>query len=352
VLDFDDIHIEFAPDLVPMVLDPATGLDARISNIRNHMATAFGLILPEMRLTDEPMLPPGSYRIRIQGVEQARDTLRPGRALMLLGDGAQTGPRGEPAGEDVSEPVFGAPARWISPADQEAAALAGLTVVNPTEVLATHLLEVIKANLARLLTLKTLRRLLDEFVNLSDPVRATANRRLVDELVPDRVPVDLLLNVLKLLLDEQVSIRNLPLILEAIAELRGAALAPEAVCEHVRRRLGFQLVSDLKRPDGTIPLIQLAPEWEAIFTEYALDAERGLQDVALPPEQFNRLANAIADRLARAIEGGTRAAVVSSSLRRRFLRTVLAARGLVAPVLSYDEIGTDARPALVAVVQA
>ncbi|MDR5652718.1 flagellar biosynthesis protein FlhA [Ruixingdingia sedimenti] len=348
VLDFDDIHVEFAPDLVAMILDPATGLDARIANIRTHVASAFGLILPEIRLTDEPALPPGTYRIRIQGVEQVRDRLMPDRAMLLLPDGTAAAP----PGEDVREPVYGAPARWIWPDTQEEAALAGLTVVSPAEVLATHLLEVLKTNMARLLTLKGLRRLLDEFTNLSDPQRAAANRRLLDELVPDKVPVDVLLAVLRLLLEERVSIRNLPLILEAIAELRGAPLPAEAICEHVRRRLGFQLVAELKRADGTIPLIQLAPEWEATFARYQIDGERGLQDVALPPDQFNRLGNALADRLTRAAETGAVPALVTSALRRRFLRTVLAARGLPAPVLSYDEIGMEARPALLGVVAA
>ena len=205
VLDFDEIHVEFSPTLVAMVLDPATGLDARITNMRNHVATAFGLILPEIRLTDDPLLPPGSYRIRLQGVERVRDILVPDRVLALLSDGIDA-----PAGQDVREPVYGAPARWI-PADlQEDAVIAGLTVVTPAEVLATHLLEVLKANLARLLTLRGLRRLLDEFTNLSDTARAEANRRLLDELVPEKVPVDLLLAVLRLLLDERVSIRNLP----------------------------------------------------------------------------------------------------------------------------------------------
>ncbi len=77
ILDLDDIHVEFAPDLVDMVLDPATGLDARISNMRNHVATAFGMLLPEIRLTDNPALPRGTYLVRVQGVEQARDVLRP-----------------------------------------------------------------------------------------------------------------------------------------------------------------------------------------------------------------------------------------------------------------------------------
>ena len=346
VLDFDEIHIEFAQNLVAMVLDPATGLDSRIANMRNHVAASFGLILPEIRLTDEATLAPGTYAIRLQGVEKVRDRLFPERSLVLLADGISA-----PDGMDVREPVYGAPARWIRPDAHEDAVLSGLTVVSPPEVLATHLLEVIKGNLARLLSLRGLRRLLDEFTRTSDPGRAEQNKRLLDELVPEKVPVDTLLTVLRLLLEERVSIRNLPLILEAAAEARGFG-SPEAICEHVRQRLGFQLVAELKRPDGTIPLIQLAPEWEKTFAAHQVDSDRGHRDVALPPEQFSRLANSIADRLNKSAEGGTFPALVTSTLRRRFLRTVLGAKGLSAPVLSYEEIGMEARPALVGIVPA
>ena len=346
ILDFDDIHIEFAPDLVSMVLDPATGLDTRIGNMRNHIASAFGLILPEIRLTDEASLPAGTYRIRLQGVEQVRDRLLPDRVLALLSDGLPP-----PDGMDVREPVYGAPARWIPPDAQEDASIQGFTVVSPTEVLATHLLEVLKNNLSRLLSMRGLRRLLDEFVNLSEPTRAEANRRLLAELVPDKVPVDLLLAVLRLLLEERVSIRNLPLILESIAEARGAG-TPEAICEHVRQRLGFQLVAGLRREDGTIPLIQLAPEWEKAFSTYQIDGEKGQRDVALPPDQFSKLANNMAEKLNKAAENGLQPAMVTSSLRRRFIRTVLGARGLSTPVLSYEEIGLEARPAMIGQVPA
>lgn len=344
ILDFDEIHIEFAPNLVAMALDPATGLEARIANMRNHVAASYGLILPEIRLTDEAALPAGSYRIRLQGVERVRDRLLPDRVLVLLAEGASA-----PDGIDVREPVYGAPARWIRPDDQEEAALQGLTVVSPPEVLATHLLEIIRGNLARLLSLRSLRRLLDEFVTLSDGQRAETNKRLLDELIPDKVPIDLLLQVLRLLLDERVSIRNLPLILEAIAEARGLA-QPDLICEHVRQRLGFQLVAELKRDDGTIPLIQLAPEWEKTFTQYQIDGERAAQSVALPPGQFSRLANGLAEKFNRAAEAGAAPALVTSTLRRRFLKTVLVAKGLSAPVLSYEEIGLEARPAMLGVV--
>ena len=347
LIDLDDIHVEFAPDLIGMVLDPATGLDARIGNMRSHIAETFGLILPEIRLTDDALLPPGSYRIRILGAEQARDRVQPDRVLALL----TAGQTGIPPGQEVREPVYGAPARWIAPSDQDGASLAGATVVGPAEVLATHLLEVVRRNLSRLLSLRGLRRLLAELGTVSDPVRAEANRRLLDELIPERVPVDVLLSVLRLLLEERVSIRNLPLILEAIAEGRGMG-GPEAICEHVRRRLGFQLVAEIRREDGTLPLVQLAAEWEETFGAHQVEGDKGQIDVALPPDLFNRLAGGIGEKVARASEKGIFPAVITASRRRRFLRTVLTAKGIAAPVLSFDEIGLDARPAIVGLVTA
>lgn len=348
MLDLDDVHIQFAPDLISMVLDPATGLDARIDNMRSHVAAHFGLILPEIRLTDDPSLPAGTYQIRIQGVEQASDKLRPGRALALLGQDAN----GLPPGEDVSEPVYGAPARWIEVPDADSVAVAGTTVVAPVEVLATHLLETIKRNLSRLMTLKSLRRLLDELTALSDPARAEANRRLFDELIPEKVPVDLLLSVLKLLLDEQVSVRNLPLILEATAEARNLHSGTESIAEHVRQRLGFQIIAGLRRGDGTVPLVQLDSGWEDTFAQYEIDAERGRPDVALPPQEFNRLAAAVADRLSEVSETGAYPALITSVRRRRFLKTVLAAKGIGNPVLSFEELGLESKPALLGTVAA
>lgn len=348
ILDLDDIHVEFAPDLVDMVLDPGTGLDARIANMRNHIATSFGVLLPEIRLTDNASLAPGSYVIHVQGVEQVRDTLRADQVLALINDADPT----ELDGYPVKEPVYGAPAKWIATSAQETAALAGMTTVQPTEVLATHLLEVVKRNFPRLLTHKALRRRLDEMVNLSDAARSEANKKLLDELIPEKVPMDVLLAVLRLLLEERVSVRNLPLILEAVAEGRQLAQTADGIAEHVRQRLGFQLVAEIKRQDGTIPLVQLAPEWEDTFTMYEIRSERGQGDVALPPENFNQLADGIADKLNQAADAGTYAAVVTTMRRRRFLRTVLAAKGIMNPVLSFEEIGIDARPALVGLVPA
>ncbi len=348
VLDLDDVHVEFAPDLVNMVLDPGTGLDVRIANMRRHVAMVFGLVLPDIRLTDQPGLPDGTYVIRIQGVEHARGTLRPDMVMALLPEGGG----GMPAGNDVREPVYGAPARWIAPRDQDSAALTGATVVTPPEILATHLLEIMKQNFARLLTLKSLRRLLSEMTRLSDPARAEENRRLLDDLIPDKVPMNTLHAVLRLLLEERVSIRNLPLILETIAEARLVSTRPEAICEQVRQRLGFQIVAGMKRVDGTIPLIQLAPEWEETFSAYQVEGSAGSMDVALPPDLFNRLSEGLTEQMNQGSESGVLPALVTSARRRRFLRTIMHARGLTNPVLSFEEIGLEARPALIGTVAA
>ena len=348
MLDLDDLHVEFAADLVNMVLDPGTGLEARIDNMRSHVAGVYGLILPEIRLTDQPALPPGTYVVRVQGVEQARGVLHPDLVLALKPDN----PDLLPDGSDVTEPVYGAPARWIQPKDREEAAVAGVTIVTPVEILATHLLEIIKKNFSRLLTLKSLRRILSEMTRVSDAARAEANRKFLDELIPDKVPIDTLHAVLRLLLEEQVSIRNMSLILESIAEARAFTTQPESICEHVRQRLGFQLVADMRREDGSIPLIQLAPEWEDRFATYQIESDRGSIDVALPPDDFNRLATAVSERVNDVSERGIFPALVTTMRRRRFLRTVLKSSGLSNPVLSYEEIGVDARPALVGVVAA
>ncbi len=346
MLDVDEVHMEFALDLVPVVLDDAVGLDARIVNMRNHIARSYGIIIPEIRLTDNASLPDGTYCVRIQDVEVARSRVRREMVLMLLAD---TDGAGLPGGETVAEPVYGAPARWIDQSEQEEAALSGLSVVSPVEVIATHLLEVLKQNFGRLFSRRALRRLMDEFGATSDPQRAAANRRVLDEFVPDKVPLDQLHAVLRLLLEERVSVRNLPMILEAIAEANGATQQPEALAEHVRHRLGFQIVAEVQEPGGTLPLIQLSAPWEEIFQKYEIRSEGGLSDIGLPPEEFNRLAGAVADKVAGAAASGRYPAIVTTTRRRRFLQSVLTAKGIRNPVLSFEEIGTNSRPAILGV---
>jgi len=342
LLDVDEIHARFAPNLIGAVMEPGTGLEKRIVNMRRHIATEYGFVMPEVRLTDDPMLEAGRYAIHIQGVRAATATLRPGHVLVLTRPDV---PLALP-GEDVREPVYNAPARWIAEAHQEEAAALGLPVIAPGEVVATHLLETVQSNFGRLFTRRALRKLLDEFTGHSDPDRAAANRKLLDEFVPDKVPLDLLQTVLRMLLEERVSVRNLPLILEATAEARSANLPPEEVVEHIRRRIAFHIVARACDRDGRLPLIQLAPAWEALFAEHER-GESGGADIALPPEEFNRLAGAVGKALSQASEQGGQPVIATSAKRRRFLRQVLDAKGIHNPVLSFDEIGTHAELALV-----
>ncbi|NJM35486.1 MAG: flagellar biosynthesis protein FlhA, partial [Rhodomicrobium sp.] len=346
VLDLDEIHVEFAPDLVPIAMESEAGLDTRIVKIRKYIAAEFGFIVPAIRLTDNSALQANEYVIRIHGVEVARSLIDPNGVLVLTKEGSPLAIKGK----DVKEPVYGAPARWIPAERQEDAALAGLPVIEPAEVGATHLLEVIKSNLGRLMTRRGLRRVLDEFVAVSDPQRAAANRKILDEFINDKTPFDLVQSVLRLLLSEKISIRNLPMILEAIAEGRSALTSPEQIAEYVRQRIGFQFVSRLRNQEGRLPLIQLSPDWETLFREHETDRENGLSDIALSPSDFNRLAAAVREKITAAVQRGSFPAIVTSAKRRRFLSAVLSAKGIRNAVISYDEIDPSEKPAILGVV--
>lgn len=342
LLDTDEVHVRFHPSIIGAVMEPGSGLDKRIGNMRRHIAQEFGFVVPEVRLTDDPLLPGKSYAILVQGIEVASAALEPGHVLVLLNPDEPVGI----AGRDTSEPVYGAAARWIEERAADDAAALGLPVITPGEVVATHLLETLKANFGRLLTRRALRKLLDEFSRPSDPARADANKRLLDEFIPDKVPLDLLQGVLRGLLDERVPVRNLPLILEAAAEARAAGLALDDVVEHVRRRIAFLIVARLCDREGRLPLVQLGPEWENLFSTYER-CEGDVADVVLPPDEFNRLASAVRGALSEPSRRGLAPVIATSGRRRRFLRSVLEAKGVDAPVLSFEEIGTRTRLSLV-----
>lgn len=344
-IDIDDVHIAFSPDLISVVTDPETGLEGRITALRQHLASELGFVMPEVRITDEPSLPSRSYEIRIHGVKTAADRILPGRLLVLLPENAGQAAAFTVAGENAREPVYGAAARWIDPQDRDTAAAAGLPIISPIEVLATHLMETVQGNLDRLFTRRTLRRLLDAFVMPSDPDRAKANQQFLDEFIPDKLSLDQLQSVLRLLLAERVPVRNLQLIIEAIIEVRSQNLAPEAIAEHVRRRIGYILTAPLIDDTGSLPLIQLDNAWEKLFSEHELDTGSG-PEIALPPTEFNRLAQSVQEKLTAQATKGRYPALVTLAHRRRFVQQALAAKGVRHPVLSYEEIGHSVKPAL------
>lgn len=342
-LALDEIQVEFAPDLTPLALDAATGLEARIAKIRNFVAAEFGFVVPPIRLTDSVDLSPGDYVIYIQGVEHARFRLRPDQILVLADETEAVGLGGEP----VLEPVYGAPARWVPAGRRQDALAAGFAVIDPGEVLATHLLESIKSNFGRLMTRRAMRRLLDEAVKTTEPTRSDALRQMIDDLVPDKVPLETAQAVFRLLLDEGVSVRNAGLILETIAEVRPWCENAEQIAEHVRRRLAKQITASLRNERGEAPLIQLSPEWEQLFLKHEVAKGANTKEVALPPEEFNRLSRSIQEQLRNAAAQKISPAIVTFADRRRFIRTVLNSKGVRNPVVAYDELDLQTKPVLV-----
>ena len=342
----DEIHLEVAPDLVGMVLQGAGGFESRIDKIRRYIAEEYGFVLPSIRMTDNPTLGKNEYRIRIQGVRVDTGLVRPGSLLALMEDGQLP----HLQGEKVKEPVYKAAARWLPSTKKQELSAAGIPAVEPTEVLATHMLEVIQANFTLVFTRMVMLDTLDALTHISDSERAASNRRFLDEYIPGKVSPELLLSVLRLLLEERVSIRNLFLIVETIAEVKAQSSAPSRIVELARQRLGFQIVDRLQDGQGRLPLLQLSTNWEQKFNEHEISREDGGSDIALPPEMFGELTTAVQAKLNEMAQKGVVASVATSSRRRRFLQTVLASKGVRNSVLAYEEIGSKSKPYIVGVV--
>lgn len=342
VIDTDEISIEIGADLIASALDPARGLGSRINNLRIHIARSYGVILPEVRITDGPGLTGGEYVIRVHGVIRARGLLVSHQILALGNDDTLAAVPGDP----TREPVYDSPARWIEPARQDEAAIAGASVVTPMEVLSTHLMETVKAQMPALLTLGSMQRLMQELRSLSDDTRAQAYQRVFDSLIPDKVAPEQLLSVLRILLEDRVSIRNLPLIVEAIHESR--APDPETMAEFVRRRLRGQITEQLSDPDGRLDVMQLHPGWEAEF--HRAESEPGRAQGALTPPLMQKLTESL--RLAAGtLSPGMLPALVVPDHRRRLVRAVVAGAGLGWPVLGIDEVDPQAKVRLVGTVE-
>ncbi|MGR3451067.1 MAG: flagellar biosynthesis protein FlhA [Paracoccus sp. (in: a-proteobacteria)] len=345
VLDTDDIAVEIGSDLIVTALDQARGLGSRISNLRIHIARSFGMILPDVRITDTDDLPPGDYQIRIQGVVRGRGTLHASEVLALGPESILS----ELRGILVREPVYASPARWIHPAEQEDAATLGATIVTPMEVLSTHLMEVVKANLPALLTLGAMQRQIEELKTLSDSGRAERYRKYFDSMIPDKVTPETLLAILRALLEERISIRNLPLIVDAICEFR-AVEQPETIYELVRKRLRGQITQQYADEAGRIAALQLHPAWEAEFVR--ADAETGRAGGgAMTPAMSKRLLDAVKKALSLA-ESVARTVVVAPDHRRRMIRAVLGANGVALPVLGLEEVDPSAELRLLGTIEA
>jgi flagellar biosynthesis protein FlhA len=345
VLDLDELSVELARDLVGPVMEAEFGFDKRIDKIRRYVAAEYGFLLPPIRLSDNLSLTRSNYRIVLQGAEVATHELHPDKVMALV----EMDEHPEIPGTQTQEPVFKAAARWVDIEYENELALLGVTTVTPIEVLSTHLLEVVQDNLSILLTRRALRDTLDAFRHVSDPARAQANGKLLDEFLPEKVPVETLQAVMRLLLEERVSVRSLPVLLETVADGLGNKLNQDAIADLARQRLGRTFIGKLRNDQGQLPMIRIGSDWENIFAEKEMRDEAGRTDIVLSPDEFNKLAGDVRNQLDDAAKRGTYAVVAAPANRRRFLRTVLKAKGIKNPVLSYNEIAATERPLILGV---
>lgn len=345
ILDTDEISVEIGADLVAMALDQARGLGTRINNLRIHIARNYGLILPDVRITDTDDLDVGEYQVRVQGVVRGRGFLRPNEVLALGSEAVLA----EIKGVAVKEPVYDSPARWIPRDDQDNASTMGATVVTPMEVLSTHLMEIVKAHMSSLLTMSAMQRQIDELKTLSDPARAERHRRYFESVLPEKVTPEILLAVMRALLDEKISIRNLPLILDALCEFRNVE-SVDAVYELVRKRLRGQITEQYADATGKISVIQLHPAWESEFVRS--DSETGCAvSGAIAPAISQKLVESTRRAISTS-EHLDQAVIATPDHRRRMVKSVLASNGLGIPVLGLEEIDPAADLRLIGTIEA
>ncbi|HEX6142578.1 MAG TPA: FHIPEP family type III secretion protein [Geminicoccaceae bacterium] len=228
-----------------------------------------------LTVQDNIQRPANVYAIRLKEIEAGRGDLRPGMLLVM-------DPKGEPIsppGEDTNEPTFGLPARWINENLREEASFRGLTVVDPATVLATPLTEIIKDNLAELLSYTETQKLLDEI--------AGDYQKLLDDLVPNRITVGGIQRVLQALPAERISLRDLAQIMEAVSEAVGWTQNPVVITEHARSRLARQISNAHTSEAGFIPIVTLSADWEQAFGD-ALVGQGEQRQLAMAPSELQQ----------------------------------------------------------------
>jgi flagellar biosynthesis protein FlhA len=251
LLRLDEIHLEVGYALVPLVDQTHGGqLLQRIRALRRHLATQLGFLVPSVHITDNIRLKPREYVAELRGVEVARYEIAQDRVLAISSD-----PHPAPLeGIDTREPAFGVAAKWIEPRLQEKALASGYAVVDQTSIIATHLAEIVRQHAHELLTRQETKRLLDAL--------AESQPKLVEELVPRLLSLGELQRVLQLLLHEQVSIRDLPAILETLLDTAALNKNPVHLVEAVRQALGRSLVTPLLGTDRKLRVLTLDPAME------------------------------------------------------------------------------------------
>jgi flagellar biosynthesis protein FlhA len=322
----DILGIEVGYSLIPLVDAEQNGeLLERIKAIRRQMAFDLGVIIPPVHIQDNMQLNPGEYTILLKGNEIARGELMPNCFLAMNPGSAD----GTVEGVATREPTYGLPAVWIRESAKENALAKGFTVVDTATVMTTHLAEVIRRHAHELLGRQEAQRMLDH-LKQSHP-------KVVEELVPNLLPLGGVVKVLHNLLREQVPIRDLLAILETLGDWAPLTKDPDALTEHVRRSLARTLTKAHLAVDGSLSVITLSHAVESALVEALQKGDHG-RVLALDPATVNRMMNSLARQVERCAALSLQPVVLCSSpVRLPFQR--LAERFIPhLCVLAYDEI--------------
>ncbi|MCH9853327.1 MAG: flagellar biosynthesis protein FlhA [Alphaproteobacteria bacterium] len=311
-LQIDHIRLELGYGLLSLInKDTDQQLPAQIKSLRKSLASDYGFVMPAVRIHDNLQLPANSYAILIKEIEVARADLRPNMILSMDPNGDKITLNGE----DAKDPIFGLDAKWISAQNRDEAIFRGLTVVDNTTIITTHLTELIKDNMGDLLSYSETQKLLNTLSESHDDF--------VKEMIPGKFDIGLLTTVLRALLNERASIRDLSTIMEAMADAKAATRSVMLMVEHVRQRLGRQICHQNQHSDGKLYLVTLTPRWEQNFTE-ALRGDGEEKQLAIPPSQLHEFMQAIREQFNQvASEHGVTAVLCVSPVLRPYVRSII-----------------------------
>ena len=331
-LKIDDLKVELGYALLPLVNAPdgTDRLTEQIKALRRSLAVEMGFVMPAVRILDNVQLDANAYVIKIKEVEAGSGKVWAGQYMVMDPAGGQV----KLPGTHTTEPTFGLPATWVDGSLKEEASMKGYTVVDAATVLSTHLTELLKSNMAELLSYGEVQKLLKELPK--------EQADLVKDLVPNLITVSGIQRVLQILLAERVSIRDLATILEGIADGIAGSRNPATLTEHVRARLSRQLCAQYTGQGGYLPLIAMSAKWEQAFAE-SLIGQGDERQLAMQPSRLSEFISLVRERFEEAAREGEAPVLVTSSNVRPFVRGIVERFRAQTPVLSQSEIHPRAR---------
>ncbi len=329
-LHMDTVRLELGYGLIGLINDPGTyRLTDQIKALRRQLASDLGFVMPSVRILDNLALPANGYKFFVKEVEAGQGELRANMLLVMHAAGDEVALPGEP----TREPAFGLPATWIDRNLRDEANFRGYTVVDAPTVVTTHLTEIIKEHLPDLLSYMETQKLLDELPK--------EQQKLVGDLVPAKISLSGVQRILQNLLSEYISVRDLPTILEAIAEALAHTQNLLLVTEHVRSRLARQISASHAR-DGVVPLLTLSPAWEQRFGE-ALIGNGEERQLAMAPSVLQEFITALRDAFERHAGSGELPCLLTSPTIRPYVRSIVERFRPSTVVLSQSEIHPRAK---------